>query len=360
MINISESIKENGAGKASAPKKPRIVWIDILRGIMMFFVVYGHCTVWKGMEKYIFTFHMPAFFFISGLSFSFNKETDPLKYLLKKLRTLMVPYVLLNLYVTPLYYVNVRTGANPDMPFYKLLLGMLVSNVDSELHMPSDTTWFIPCLFLTDMLFFAFRKLIKNDAQLVGAVLLTTCTMYSLGILTAKFKGGGPWHWQVTFTAVIFYMAGYFFMRNIDPIKKFVTENKLRILLICGVLFADGYMIHNLNRRVTMVSDRYHNTLFFYIAAFSTSLAWVFLVMLLSESGIFVKLMTPINFIGKNTLAYIALHVPIKKLLIHYTVLGKLGESYRLPMTLLIYFGLIPFAWLISKLLPGRSAKQKQ
>ena len=350
VITISESIKE---------KKPRIVWIDILRGGMMFFVVWGHGTVRGDIERYIFSFHMAAFFFISGLTFSFNKETDPAKYLLKKVRTLLVPYFLLNLYVTPLYYLNVQTGANKDVPIWKLALGVLASNVDTGLPMASNTTWFITCLFLTDMLFFMFRKLIKSDRQLAGAVMLTTATMYAIGIIK-RFAGGGLWHWQTAFTAVIFYMAGYFFMNNILPVKEFLTKSKPRAYIISALLLADGLLLSQLNTRVSMVNDKYGNTLYFYLGAFSTTLAAAFLVMLLSEYPVFVRLMTPVNFIGKTTLAYIALHVPLIKLLKYYTPLGGKSEPYRILMAVLLYFGLIPAAWLISKLLPGKGKKAQK
>ncbi len=353
VITISESKKENKGIKAKQEKKPRIVWIDILRGAMMFFVVWGHSTARGDIERYIFSFHMAAFFFISGLTFSFNKETDPLKYLLKKVRTLLVPYLLLNLYVTPLYYLNAQTGATKNIPVWKLFLGVLASNVDTGLPMASNTTWFITCLFLTDMLFFALWKLVKGDIQLAGAVLLTTTTAYAVGIIK-RFPGGGLWHWQTAFTAVVFYMCGYFFMRNIEPVKRFLTEKKRRAYLIAAVLLADGLLLSQLNSRVSMVNDKYGNTLYFYLGAFSTTLAATFLVMLLSERGTFVRLMTPINFIGKTTLAYIALHVPLIKLLKHYTPFGRESEPYRLAMVVLLYIGLIPAAWLISKLLPKK------
>lgn len=352
MIAISESVKEK-------EKKPRIVWIDILRGGMMFFVVWGHCTARGDIERYIFSFHMAAFFFISGLTFAFNRETDPLKYLLKKARGLLVPYFLLNLYAAPLYYVNVHFGANKDVPVWKMALGVLASNVDTGLPMASNTTWFITCLFLTDMLFFALRRLIKSDVLLAGGTLLLTTTMYAVGIVK-RFAGGGLWHWQTAFTAVIFYMAGYFFMKNIAAAGDFLKKSRLRSGLVIAVLLADGLLLSQLNSRVSMVNDRYGNTLYFYLGAFSTTLAAVFLVMLLSEKAMFVKLMKPINFIGKTTLAYIALHVPLMKLLKHITPLGRESEPYRLAMTVLLYFGLIPIAWLITKLLPQKSAKTKQ
>ena len=48
-------------------KSGRIDWIDTLKGVAMIFVVWGHCfPTYKGrIKKYIYSFHMPLFFFIS-------------------------------------------------------------------------------------------------------------------------------------------------------------------------------------------------------------------------------------------------------------------------------------------------------
>ena len=52
----------------------RIFWIDALRGIGIFLVVLGH-TFWKG-HNVIYAFHMPLFFFISGILFKTGGEKN--------------------------------------------------------------------------------------------------------------------------------------------------------------------------------------------------------------------------------------------------------------------------------------------
>ena len=55
--------------------KARIEWIDVAKGLLIFFVVYGHCSQYRSynkelisfMRRAIYTFHMPGFFSISGL-----------------------------------------------------------------------------------------------------------------------------------------------------------------------------------------------------------------------------------------------------------------------------------------------------
>lgn len=51
----------------------RIKWIDILRAIAIIFVVIGHTLTEGEVQTYFYSFHIPLFFFISGMLFK-NKE----------------------------------------------------------------------------------------------------------------------------------------------------------------------------------------------------------------------------------------------------------------------------------------------
>lgn len=64
--------------------------IDVLRGILIFFVVLGHSTHGP-LHDFIFLFHMPLFFMMSGTLISKNRLTEK-EYFLKKVKQLMIPY----------------------------------------------------------------------------------------------------------------------------------------------------------------------------------------------------------------------------------------------------------------------------
>lgn len=46
----------------------RIHWIDVSRGIAMVLVVLGHIGMKNSFTQWIYSFHMPLFFMITGLT----------------------------------------------------------------------------------------------------------------------------------------------------------------------------------------------------------------------------------------------------------------------------------------------------
>lgn len=60
--------------------------VDIAKGVGILFVVIGHCHI--PIEKEIFVFHLPVFFFIAGFFFRMESYKE---FAWKKFRTLLVP-----------------------------------------------------------------------------------------------------------------------------------------------------------------------------------------------------------------------------------------------------------------------------
>lgn len=61
----------------------RIEWLDSARGIAIILVVLGHCIGYidDPLNKVILSFHMPAFFFLSGICM---KREESWRFLLKR------------------------------------------------------------------------------------------------------------------------------------------------------------------------------------------------------------------------------------------------------------------------------------
>ena len=69
----------------------RIKWIDICKGIGIFFVVLSHVMVSKTTDIWIHSFNMPFFFLLSGLCFDEKKNNKLFLFLKKRFKTLIIP-----------------------------------------------------------------------------------------------------------------------------------------------------------------------------------------------------------------------------------------------------------------------------
>ena len=52
----------------------RIRWIDAARGLAMCMIVFGHAIPGGMVKQFFYSFHVPVFFFLSGLLFRGGRE----------------------------------------------------------------------------------------------------------------------------------------------------------------------------------------------------------------------------------------------------------------------------------------------
>ena len=66
--------------------KKRLMWVDVTKGFLMILVVIGHYPgeVDFPFITYIYWFHMPAFFLLSGLFFKEIAKNESSKPIIKK------------------------------------------------------------------------------------------------------------------------------------------------------------------------------------------------------------------------------------------------------------------------------------
>ena len=74
----------------------RILYIDVAKGIAMICIILGHLGN-PNINRVVFTFHVPIFFFITGY-FTNNKKTFS-EFVKNKARTLIVPYVVTCIFI---------------------------------------------------------------------------------------------------------------------------------------------------------------------------------------------------------------------------------------------------------------------
>ena len=206
-------------------------YLDILRGIAIFFVVFGHVTHISVLRTYIFGFHIPLFFFISGLLFVPEKYGDFKQFFVKKFKSLMIPYCFFYL-VTFLYWLlierKIRGGVSPGSQ----LLGMFYGTYNMKYMLFNGALWFLPCLFTTEILYFWINKICS-----VWCKLLVLLLIYILGISLISFDiTWFPWGGNAALLACVFYGLGYCLKNKAFQLEKLSWFHCALIIIICGIL----------------------------------------------------------------------------------------------------------------------------
>lgn len=62
-----------GGGMAMGELNKRVVWIDYAKAFAMLFVIIGHVETGNSLTDWVYSFHMPLFFFLSGLTLKTNR-----------------------------------------------------------------------------------------------------------------------------------------------------------------------------------------------------------------------------------------------------------------------------------------------
>ena len=160
-----------------------------------------------------------------------------------------------------------------------------------------------------------------------------------------------PWSIDASFTAIVFYGAGYLFKEKI-LFNSLINKKILFILVTCNILF--GRANFWLNKYVDMFTGSYGNYFLFYLSAFTGIGAFFIIIKLIKRSVI-------LQYIGRHSLIYLALHqgvtFSIITILLEYFLkdfslilekLSLLGVFY----TIITLVTTIPIIYIISKYFP--------
>jgi fucose 4-O-acetylase-like acetyltransferase len=139
-------------------KQDRILWIDLAKVIGIWLVILGHMHTTDTLNVYIFSFHMPLFFFLSGY---LEKDRKLKEGIINGIKTLVIPYILwfLLLYVHwffAIYLVENELNSQSLPDLLKPLAGMLFGmGYDSDYSVVPDfqiPLWFLMGLFSCKMI----------------------------------------------------------------------------------------------------------------------------------------------------------------------------------------------------------------
>lgn len=329
-------------------KNERSDLIDIVKGIGIFLVVLGHQNTVLTQE--IYSFHMPLFFFISGI---FHKNYDfYLEFIKRKIKTLMIPYFI---FATSLFlfwfFISRNFGESSKIKvsilenFMGIFIGAGIKNI-SQISWGA-TLWFLPCLFLITNIYYFLDKL--SIKKIIGINFLLVIIAWFLLRLNIKYLN--IWHFVTALFALPFYSIGKIIKEQI-----LIKRNINSIILL--ILFSINILTSKLNGKIDMNMNIYNNLIMFYISAFSGILFLIFFIKKINlKSKIF-------KFLGKNTLIIFAYHLRVDiiiTVLLTYILKLNLSENLIINIVLSIFQIILclPLIYIFNNYLPFLIGKSK-
>ncbi|MDE7260125.1 MAG: acyltransferase family protein [Lachnospiraceae bacterium] len=141
----------------------------ILSALTIIMVVAGHCgyhilTVGELFPYY--SFHVPLFMFISGYFYKDSEEKKPLNYVKKKLRRLIVPYLIWNLVYGLIAWAMRAAGfaMGEGISFRTLFIEPFLHGYQFIYNYAS---WFVPVLFVVEMMNLLARIILRSIIRVV-------------------------------------------------------------------------------------------------------------------------------------------------------------------------------------------------
>lgn len=237
----------------------RKTWIDILKGIGILLVVFGHVIMPDGLPKRIIaSFNMPLFFLISGLLFNYEKWSGNFKVFCKeKFIRLMFPYAFTCLILFLLWFTFSVPKPFVWTPLEAILnvlkyagLGWVYGignhNVYSALSFePVGPIWFLPSCFLGLMMLYWFVRLFGKNIKtlMVGGICLLPIIWFGAYVAKYIFL---PWSLDITMVAMAFFCAGYIIRRyNIIHLLSLKMSSIPLLLAIWYVAFNFSHIYMN-------------------------------------------------------------------------------------------------------------------
>lgn len=327
--------------KTQVKCKKRIEWIDYLKAIGIFLVSLGHSNCNLTLRKYIYSFHMPLFFILGGITFNPNKYKGIIECIKDKTKKLLLPYLCINIFTIPFYYIYCNYIGNKTFDIVQIIKGLLIGNNDIVI-LVNGPTWFILTLFLGEILFFILYKIFRGDKK---HLLNTSILLIIIGYVESITSGNllMPWHINSVPVGCALIIIGYLAYGYIRENEEKIKE--INILVAIGLIIIGAYIAIWINGKVSFGGNNYKSIILTFSSLFCTIAGITLFLMKIKKFGI-------LSFIGRNSLIILAIHKPIILILRYFIPGFKTQSWFSTILGVLMFICLLPITYLIDKFMP--------
>lgn len=347
----------NGIGK-------RIIWVDLLKGFAIICVILGHRVygntgfLSKFIKPEIFSFHIPLFFFLSGIVFSIEKYNSFKAFVIKKVKTILVPMVIFSLIVILFNYFY--RGLLLGFKSYNLLylkrrlidIALHIRGRSDELLVYQTVLWFLVCLFIVEIIMFGVIRITHNKT--IRILVIISC----LFVLGSIYMSLGlpliPWDIDSAFIAILFFGLGYIISKEKEFFKKLNKLYFAPILLFVNISTMYLNYLFMDKKNVGLANSQIGMPIWYLLESVSGIL---FLVIVFSR----IKACKPLSYIGKNSIIYYGMEsvmVFIPDLIVYNvlhldpTKMGDFSVLINIGYVVITCLAIVPIVELINRKMP--------
>ncbi len=337
----------------------RVSWIDAAKGLGIVLIVLGHITSVETPSApyvFIYAFHVPLFFFVSGLTLKPGRE--PFGAMLQsKFRTLLVPYLCYALLGYVFYIVGYgvahalglrieQFNYGPWHPLAGVFFGTL-----GDGNLVNTPVWFIIALFCTFVIGYAINTHIRSEVLRWTIIALLALTGY---LASRQLKL--PWSLASALVGLVFFQAGHLHAKRFG--LESLSRRTLWPLLVVTLPIS---LFSYLNGFVSLADMELGHPALYALFAFSGLYLTIALVQLLGQHTQWLVRL------GQWSMAIMVIHMLIIKTakvalaaLLH-TNIAQIEASWlpSLGVLLIVVALLIPSVWFMERFLPFTLGKSR-
>lgn len=283
--------------------------LDIAKAIGIILVVIGHSS--SPIGNFIYLFHMPLFFFISGYFYKEQYSNNIRTLIVKRLKTLYLPFVayqiafllLHNFFYNINIYSNNPALGNNVVNFYNLkdfIKSFIRIICFIRTEQLAGAFWFFITLFIINIMFclisLCIKHVIKETKQQEIFRAIVILISFGLGNACEYLNVHLPQKIEVAFVVLLFFYSGLLYKKYESKIKiKFSTSVLFLIVLISSSFY--GTLSISTNENVNPIFLIYNSFMGIYLMLCISK----YLANLNTEFRV-------LKYIGNNTVIILCLH----------------------------------------------------
>lgn len=214
--------------------KNRIDWIDVAKGVAIVLMIIGHTIPHSNLLTFIFSFHMPLFVILSGITYKTIKNKSELKKnLIKYLKKLFLPYALTLFFCIAIDVFKNSENLNVMIFLKEVVKGFIWGNGCNYMFLGKNFTgvgpiWFLITLFFSKIIFDIINLYFNQRKH--GEI--DKIVVYSFLLLTGILIGSISWLPQGLDLSLIFLFYLYFGSLFNNIMKKIKVNESLYFIVV--------------------------------------------------------------------------------------------------------------------------------